>query len=174
MKLIEYISYLAIPLMIIYIIIYSIKNGKDTYSTFIVGAKEGMNVIIKIFPTMLAIFVAINLFQVTGAMNIFIKVISPVTKIVEIPNEVVPIGIMRSVSGGGSVGLLSDILDKYGPDSSIGKIASTILGSTDTSLYIIAIYLSAVGIKKSNGVVKIALFCDLIALCVAVWIWKFI
>ena len=120
---------------------------------------------------MLGIFVAMDLFQNTGAMEVLQKVISPITSILKIPSEVLPLGIMRSISGGASVGLLSNILKSNGPDSLIGKIASTILGSTETTLYVIAIYTSCVEVKNTRGVLKIALFCDLIAMCIATWIW---
>lgn len=174
MKVIEYISYIAIPLMVLFIIAFASKQKKETYDIFLKGAREGMNVILKIFPTMIGILVAINLFQVTGAMDIFIKTISPITKLLKIPSEIVPIGIMRSISGGASIGLLSNTLETYGADSTIGKMASTILGSSETTLYVIAIYISAIGVKNTRGVLKIALFCDLVALCTAVWIWRFI
>lgn len=174
MKIIEYISYTVIPLMILLIIAYASKQKKEAYEIFIKGARDGTNVFLKVFPVMIGIFVAINLFQVSGAMDIFIKTISPVTNILHIPNEIVPLGVMRSISGGASIGLLSNTLDKYGPDSLIGNMASTILGSTETTLYVIAIYTSAVGIKKSQTIMKIALFCDLVAMCVGVWIWRFI
>lgn len=174
MRIIEYISYVTIPLMILLIISFSVKQKKETYDLFIKGARDGMSVILKIFPTMIGIFVSINLFQVTGAMDIFIKIISPITNILKIPNEIVPLGVMRSISGGASFGLLSNTLEKYGADSTIGNMASTILGSSETTLYVIAIYTSTVGIKNTRGVLKIALLCDFVAFCMAVWIWKFI
>lgn len=173
MKFFEYISYIAIPLMILLIISFSLKQKKETYNIFLKGAREGMNVILKIFPTMIGIFVAINLFQVTGAMDLLIKIISPLTNIIKIPSEIVPIGIMRSISGGASIGLLSSALDTYGADSQIGKIASTILGSSETTLYVMAIYISAVGVKNTRGVLKIALLCDFVAICASVWVWRF-
>lgn len=173
MKAFEYISYTAIPLMILLILSFSVKQKKETYNIFLNGAKEGMAVILKIFPTMIGIFVAINLFQVTGAMDLLIKVISPITSIIKIPNEIVPLGIMRSISGGASIGLLSNTLDTYGADSQIGKMASTILGSSETTLYVMAIYVSAVGVKNTRGILKIALFCDFVAICTSVWLWNF-
>ena len=174
MKIIEYISFITIPLMILMMITFAMNQKKEAYDIFLKGAREGMNVILKIFPTMIGILVAINLFQVTGAMDLFIKIISPVTNALKIPSEIVPLGVMRSISGGASIGLLSNALDNYGADSMLGKMASTILGSSETTLYVMAIYTSTVGIKNTRGVLKIALFCDFIALCTAVWIWRVI
>ena len=172
MKMIEYISYLAIPFMILLIIGYSVSQKRETYSIFLTGTREGMKVILKIFPTMIGIFVAIYLFQVTGAMDIFICVCTPITKIFQIPSELIPLGVMRSISGGASLGLLSNTLDMYGADSLIGKMASTILGSSETTLYVIAMYTSTMGIKHTRGILWIALFCDLVAFCSAIWLWK--
>ena len=172
MKTIEYISYITIPLMIFIIIASAFKQKKDAYDIFLKGAAEGLKVITRIFPTMLGIFIAINLFKVTGAMNILIKSLEPITKILGIPSEIVPLGLMRSISGGASVGLLTDALETYGVDSLLGNMASTILGASETTLYVIAIYTSAVGIKKTRGILWISLFCDAVAICISVWIWK--
>lgn len=174
MKIIEFISYISIPLMIFAIIFSALKQKKNAYEIFIDGAKEGLKVVVRIFPTMIGIFVAINLFKVTGAMDILISIISPVTKLFGIPAEIAPLGIMSSISGGASIGILSETLQTYGVDSKIGNIASTILGSSETTLYVIAIYTSAVSIKKTRGVLPIALLCDFVAVCTAVWIWNFI
>ena len=172
MKIIEYISYLTIPFMILAVLAFAIKEKKETYLTFLQGAREGMNVILKIFPTMLGILVAINLFQVTGTMEIMLKLFSPVIQLLKIPAELLPIGIMRSISGGASMGLLTNLLTQYGPDSEMRKMASTILGSSETTLYVIAMYTSTIGVKNHRGILKIALFCDFVAFCASVWIWK--
>ena len=174
MGIIEYISYISIPVMIFAIIFSAACQRKDAYEIFLDGAKEGLKIIVKIFPTMLGIFIAINLFNVTGAMDIFINVISPITKILGIPSQIVPLGIMSSISGGASIGILSTTLETYGVDSLIGNIASTILGSSETTLYVIAIYTSSVLIKNTRGILKISLICDLVAVCTAVGIWNVI
>lgn len=173
MKAIEYISYISIPLMILLIMVSAWRHKKDAYELFLEGAKEGLKVIVRILPTMLGIFVAINLFKVTGAMQILINLVSPITSVLGIPSEIVPLGIMSSISGGASIGILSDTLETYGVDSLIGNIASTILGSSETTLYVIAIYTSSVSIKNTRGMLKISLICDLVAVCTAVWIWNF-
>ncbi len=172
MKVIEYISYMSIPIMIFVILFAAIKQKKEAYDIFLKGAKEGLKMITRIFPSMIGIFIAINLFRVTGAMDMLIKLVSPITNLLGIPSEIVPLGIMRSISGGACMGILSDTLEKYGVDSLIGNIASTILGASETTLYVIAIYTSTVGIKKTRGILGIALFCDAVAVCVAVWVWK--
>jgi spore maturation protein B len=174
MKIIEYISYLMIPLIILSVVLFGERKKVSTYDYFIEGAKEGFSVISKIFPTMLAVVVAINLFKVSGAMDLFINIIRPIISVFKIPAEVLPIGIMRSISGGGALAILSDVLSSNGPDSLVGKIASTIMGASDTTLYVLAIYTATVGIKKTKEALWIGLFCDLIAFLMAVTIWNVI
>ena len=172
MKIIEYISYLMIPLIILSVILFGERKKVSTYDYFIEGAKEGFSVISKIFPTMLAVVIAINLFKISGAMELFINIIQPIISVFKIPAEVLPIGIMRSISGGGALAILSDVFSSNGPDSLVGKIASTIMGASDTTLYVLAIYTATVGIKKTKEALWIGLFCDLIAFLMAVTIWN--
>lgn len=174
MKLVEYISYISIPIMILVILSFAWKQKREAYELFIEGAQSGLKIILRIFPTMIGIYIAINLFKVSGGMDLLIKIISPITNIIKIPSEVLPLGIMSSISGGASIGILSDTLETFGVDSLIGNIASTILGSSETTLYVIAIYTSCVSIKNTRGILWISLICDFVAVCTAVWIWNFI
>lgn len=128
--------------------------------------------IMKIFPTMIAVVVVINLFKISGAMELLVKLVTPVLHLLRVPAEVVPLGMMRSISGGGAIAILSDTLKEYGPDSFIGRIASTIMGSSDTTLYVLAIYTGTVGIKNTKGALWIGLLCDLIAFMTAIFLWN--
>lgn len=105
-------------------------------------------------------------------MDIFVKLVTPVFSNIRVPAEVIPIGVMRSISGGGALGFLTDIFKNNGPDSFVGKVASTIMGSSDTTLYVLAIYTAAAGISKGKFALVVGLLCDLIAFLVAVWIWQ--
>ncbi len=105
-------------------------------------------------------------------MNFLVKILTPIFSMIKIPAEVIPIGLMRSISGGGALGFLTDIFNDNGPDSFIGKVASTIMGASDTTLYVLAIYTSAVGISKEKFTLFVGLFCDLIAFLIATWIWQ--
>ena len=115
---------------------------------------------------------AINLFKITGAMQMLINLISPITTLLGIPSEIVPLGIMSSISGGASIGILSDTIDTYGVDSLIGNIASTILGSSETTLYVLAVYLAATSVKDTRNVLYISLFSDFVAVVLAVYLCK--
>lgn len=105
-------------------------------------------------------------------MNMFVNLISPIFSVFNVPAEVVPIGVMRSVSGSGALGFLTDILKNDGPDSFIGRVASTIMGSSDTTLYVLAIYTAAIGVSKNKFPLIVGLICDVIAFLIAVWLWQ--
>lgn len=171
MQIVEYISYLILPLLIFLIIIFGETKKISAYETFVEGAKEGLHVITRILPTMLSVVLAMNLFKISGAMELLIKCISPMITQWNVPGEIIPLGIMRSVSGGGALAILSDTLKAHGPDSLVGKMAATIMGASDTTLYVLAMYTGTVGIKKTKSALWIGLLCDFIAVMIAVWIW---
>lgn len=172
MKILEFISYLMIPLMILGIVVYGCLKKQKVYELFLEGVKDGFQVMLHIFPTLLAILVAINLFKVSGGMDIVTKLLTPISKLFGIPTEILPLGIMRSVSGGASIGLLSDTLNTYGPDSFIGRVAATIMGSSETTLYVLAVYVAATSVKDTRNVLYISLFSDFIAIVLAVYFCK--
>lgn len=173
MKFIEYFSYILIPLIILGILVYGLIKREKVYELFVDGATDGLKVILNIFPAILAIIVAINVFRESGAMDLLIRFVSPISNFLGIPNEVMPLGVMSSVSGGASLGLLSDVLEHYGPDSLIGRIASTIMGSSETTLYVLAVYVGCVGIKHTRQALYIGLICDFVAMFSAVWLCRF-
>ena len=168
MKIFEFLSYLMIPLMILGIVAYGSIKKQKVYELFIEGVGDGFKVMLQIFFIMLAIIVAINLFKVAGGMDIITAVLTPASKLLGIPAEVLPLGIMRSVSGGASVGLLADTLTTYGADSFVGRVAATIMGSSETTLYVLAVYLAATKVKDTRNVLYISLFSDFIAILLAV------
>ena len=100
------------------------------------------------------------------------QIVSPFFSKIGVPAEVVPIGVMRSVSGGGALGFLTEIFRSEGPDSFIGRVASTIMGSSDTTLYVLAIYTAAIGVSKGKFALVVGLICDVIAFLMAVWLWQ--
>ena len=163
---------MIIPMMIGMIMLCGVITKQKVYESFIEGVTEGLKVVINIFPTLIAIMIAIDLFRESGAMQILINIISPIGNFFGIPKEVIPLGVMSSFSGGASLGLLSDTIENYGVDSLIGKIASTILGSSETTLYVLAVYTSAVNIKNSKDAMWIGITCDFVAILCAVWMCK--
>ena len=160
MNFINYISTIIIPFVIVFAIGYGIAEKKNVYDIFIVGAKKGVKIVIELFPTLLAIFLAINLLKSSGIINFVIELISPLLKLLNIPAEIMPLAILRPISGSASMAVAVDIMQNYGVDTLTGLITSTIMGSTETTFYTIAIYTSCVGIKKTRWILLAALAAD--------------
>lgn len=171
MNFINYLSSSAIPIVIAIIIVYGLIEKNKVYDTFIDGAKEGIEIVVKLFPTLLGIFIAIGTLRSSGVLDFIVDFISPLTNVFKIPSEIMPLAIIRPISGSASTALGTDIMTNFGVDSKIGLIASTIMGSTETTFYTIAIYTSCVGIKNIRFVLAAALIGDLIGMLVSVGIW---
>ena len=174
MNFISLISSAIIPIIITIIIIYGLLEKNKVYDTFIQGAKEGLEIVIKLFPTLIGIFVAVGILRNSGIIDFITNLLSPITNILGIPKEILPLTILRPISGGASTAIATEIMTNYGVDSKIGEIASTIMGSTETTLYIIAIYTSCVGIKKTKYVLLCALIGDVVGMLVSVVFWRFL
>jgi spore maturation protein B len=154
--------------MIFLIILIGIIEKKDVFKLFIEGVVEGLKVAYKIFPYILSITIAIGLLKSTGAIDIIIYPLQPVLKFLNIPKDIVPLVILRPLSGGASMSLVMDIFKTAGPDSASGKIASIIMGGTETTLYTITVLLGAVGIKKLRGILIAGLIADFVAISVSI------
>ena len=159
-NVINYISSSAMPILIMIIILYAVKEKKKVFDIFIDGAKEGIEIVFKIFPTLIGIFLAIGALRSSGIIDLVGNLISPLTNLLEIPSQVIPLAILRPISGSASMAIAVDIMNNYGVDTLIGIIASTIMGSTETTFYTIAIYTSCVGIKRTRGILLAALAAD--------------
>ncbi len=173
MAVINYLSNLAIPFTILLILTYGLIEKNKVFDTFLDGAKEGIEIVVKIFPTLIGLFVAIGALRYSGILDFIIRLIYPIVKFFNIPTEIMPLAILRPISGSASIAIGSDIMTQYGVDSKLGLIASTIMGSTETTLYTIAVYTSVVGIKKIRFVLVAALIGDLVGMLSSVIIWNF-
>ena len=160
-NVINYISNATIPIIISLIILYGIKDKVKLFDTFLEGAKEGGEIVIKMFPTLLGIFLAVGTLRASGIIDAIVNLITPLTDLLEIPSAILPISILRPISGSASMAVAVDIMQNYGVDNLTGLITSTIMGSTETTFYTIAIYTSAVGIKKTRGILLAALAADI-------------
>ena len=170
--MIDYITMSTVPVMILLIIIIGVKEKKDVFTLFIDGVKEGLKVVLGIFPYILAILIAIGLFRNSGALDLIIKPIIPVLNTLGVPKEIVPLCILRPLSGGASMSLVMDIFKNYGVDSISGKISSIIMGGTETTIYCITILFGAVKIKKLRGVLIAGLIADFVVISTAIIIVK--
>lgn len=168
MQIINYLSASAIPIVILIIVIYGVKEKKKVFDIFLEGAKEGMKIVVNLFPTLIGIFLAVGLLRNSGIIDFIINVISPVTNMLKIPSQILPLAMLRPISGSASMGIAVDIMQKYGVDTTIGMITSCIMGSTETTFYTIAIYTACVKIKKTRFVLAAALLADLAGMITSV------
>lgn len=172
MKLINYISTIAIPVVILIIILFGVIEKKKVYDLFLDGAKDGMHIVVSIFPTLLGLFVAIGTLRSSGLLDQIIIIIKPITNFINIPSEIMPLALLRPISGSASMAIATDIMKNYGVDSKIGLIAATIMGSTETTFYTIAMYTSCIKIKKIKYVLFVALAADIVGIITSVIIWR--
>lgn len=152
---------MIIPFIVIFIILYGLFKKIDIYDSFVNGSKEGLVIIKKMFPSMLGMILAINIFTSSGAVNYLFSFLKPIFSFFNIPFEILPVALLRPVSGSFGLGLLNDIFKRYGPDSFIGILSSIIQGSSDTTIYIITLYFGTIGIKKIRHSLWVGLLCDL-------------
>lgn len=172
MNIINYISNIAIPLMILIIVYYGLKEKIKVFDVFLDGAKDGINMVVKIFPTLIGLFVAIGALRSSGILDLIIKTISPFLTILNIPSEIMPLAILRPISGSASMAVATDIMKSYGVDSFIGILTAVIMGSTETTLYTIAVYTGSVKVKNTRFVLAAALIADLFGVIASVIICR--
>jgi spore maturation protein B len=167
MTIISIISLWFIPLMIGFILIYGTIKRIPTYETFVEGGKEGLDIAFSIIPYLVGMLVSISIFRASGALEYFVNTIEPVLSLFHIPAEIVPVGIIRPISGTAALAMTTDLIATYGPDSFIGRLASTLQGSTDTTFYVLTVYFGAVGVKKMGDALKVGLIADVIGFVAA-------
>lgn len=172
MNLINYISSVAVPATILIIIVYGLIEKQQVFDVFLEGAKEGLKIVLNIFPTLLGLFLSINILRESGIIDALTNIVLPLLNLLKIPSEILPLAILRPISGSASMAVATDIMTKYGVDSLIGLMTSTIMGSTETTLYTIALYTSAVKIKKTRFVLAAALLADLAGMISSVIFWR--
>lgn len=174
MQIINYISNLAMPMIILIIVIYGVKGQKKIFDIFLDGVKDGIKTTFNIFPTLIGLFIAIGALKSSGILDIIVYLVKPILNIIHFPSELMPLALLRPISGSGSIAIATDIMKNFGVDSDLGKIASTIMGSTETTLYTIAIYTSCIKVKKTRYIIIAALCADIAGIITSVLVYKFI
>jgi spore maturation protein B len=157
-----------LPVIIVGITAYGLIKRVKIYEEFVVGAKDGFDIAVRIIPYLVAILFAIGMFRASGAMDWMILGLKPILAFVGFPAEVLPMAIIRPLTGSGSVGVLADMIATYGEDSIFVKMAGTMFGSTETTFYVIAVYFGAVGVRKTKYAVQAGLAADFTGVVVAV------
>ena len=169
-NLIDLVSVFVLPAFIIGFPIYGLLKKVPVYEEFVEGAKEGFTVAIKILPYLVAILFAIGMFRASGAMDFLTQGLRPVLAFIGFPSELVPMAIIRPLTGSGSAAIVAEMIQQYGEDSLLVKMAATMFGSTETTFYVIAVYFGAVQVKKTRHAVPAGLFADIAAMLLAVYI----
>lgn len=170
MQVIQAISSWAIPAILVLIPLYAFCKGVNVYDTFVEGAVDGFNTVIKIIPYLVAMMVAINILRASGALELLTRAAAPLLSLLHVPEEVFPLVLLRPLSGSGSMAFVNNLFIHHGADSLLGKMASTIVGSSETTFYVVAVYFGAIGIKDSRYAIPLGLLADVVGFIAAVWI----
>ncbi len=164
------VSVYAIPLFFLLVPVLAITRRVKVYEEFVEGAKDGFKVAVRIIPYLVAILVAIGMFRASGALELITGWLAPLTNMIGMPSEALPAAMMRPLSGSGTLGLVTELMNEHGPDSFIGRFASTIYGSTETTFYVLAVYFGSVGIKRTRHAIAAGLTADLAGILAALFI----
>ncbi|MGE4213390.1 MAG: spore maturation protein [Anaerotignaceae bacterium] len=175
MSWIIYISQMLMPLTVFGVIVYGFLQNVNIYASFVEGAKEGLQTVVGILPTLIGLMCAVEVLRGSGALEALCRLINPLVSLTGFPVEVVPLALMKAVSSSGATGLLMDIYNVFGPDSFTGKVASVMMGSTETIFYTMSVYFMSVGIRKTRYTLQGALIANLagIICAYAVVLWVF-
>ncbi len=166
------ISLLSIPLLLSFFPLYAALRGVNVYEEFVEGAKDGFKTSVMIMPYLVAILVAIGMFREAGGIEMLTQALKPVLDFVHFPTELLPLCLVRPLSGSGTLGLFSDLVKEFGPDSLLARTAGTIFGSTETTFYVIAVYFGAVGVKRTRHAVPAGLIADGVGIIAAIIICR--
>ena len=172
MQFITFLSNIAMPFIIVIIIIYGLIEKNNVFDTFIDGAKEGIEIVLNIFPTLIGLFLAIGTLRSAGVIDAFVKILMPFINQFGFPSNIMPLALLRPISGSASIAVATDIMKNFGVDSKIGFIASILMGSTETTIYTIAVYSSSIGVKKTRFVLLASLIADIVGIILSVVIRK--
>lgn len=168
MGIITTISTWLIPCFILIVLSVATWKRLPTYEMFVEGGKDGVKMAFSLLPFLVGMIVAIAILRSSGAMEAFISLISPLLVMIGVPPEIIPLALVRPISGTAALGMTTELIGTHGPDTFIGKLASTMQGSTDTTLYILTVYFGAVGIKKMGYALKVGLLADLVGIIASI------
>ena len=168
------LSNYLLPILVLSIIIYGFYHHVPLYDAFTKGAKEGMELAFSIFPFFMAMIFGVNILLKSGFLDQFFLLFQPLFSFFKIPIEILPMAIIRPISGNASFAIMIDLIKKYGVDSFLGRLAATLQGSTDTTIYVLTLYFGSIGIKNSKYALAAGLLADTMALIVSILLVRFI
>jgi len=173
MTIISELARWAIPFILFFVPLYGYFHKVPVYETFVEGAENGFKTAVKIIPFLIGMLVSIKVFVDSGALDLLINLLRPLFLAMGWNPDllgIVPLAVMRPLSGSGALGVATELIHQYGPDSFIGRLASTLQGSTDTTFFVLAVYFGSVGIKKHRYALKVGLLADAVGLIASIWI----
>lgn len=159
-NLVNIFSIWIIPVFIVVVIVIALLRRVNVFEAFVDGARESFRISVRLIPFLVGMLVAIGLFRDSGAMELLVEFTAPLFSLIRAPAEILPMAVMRPLSGSAALAMLTDILTREGPDSLLGRIASTMMGSTETTLYILTVYFGAIGINKTRHALPVGLLAD--------------
>ncbi len=162
------VSLWLIPMILLMILLHAAIKKVPAYDVFVEGGKDGFQLAISLIPYLVGMMVAISVFRASGAMDVLVQALTPLFAFFGVPADIVPLAFIRPISGAGALGMMSDLIATHGPDSFIGRLASTMQGSTDTTLYVLTVYFGAAGIKYIGDALKVGLLADLVGMVAAI------
>lgn len=162
----NFASYI-VPGMICLVVMYGAFKRINVYAAFSKGVTKGAKSVMGIFPALFSVFIAVGVFRASGLVDFLTKILSPICNFLKFPAELLPFALLRPVSGSGSLAMASDLFSQYGPDSQIGRIASVMMGSTETTFYVVAVYFASSGTKNIRHTLKCALMADFVSICLS-------
>ena len=164
------ISDFLIPVTILFIVVFGCLQKMDIYEVFLEGAKEGLQTVIDILPTLIGLVMAVEVVRAGGLLDIMVEWFRPFADAVGFPAELAPLSIVRLVSSSAATGLLTDLFVNYGPDSYLGRVASVMMSCTETVFYTMSLYFLSVGIRKTRWTLPCALLANIVGVMAAVWL----
>ncbi|MDU2066416.1 MAG: spore maturation protein [Sporomusaceae bacterium] len=159
-----------IPLLLLFIPLIGLIRGVKVYEAFVEGASEGFSTVLRIMPYLVAMMVAIAIFRDSGALAALAACVAPWCSLWGIPEEILPLALLRPLSGSGALGMTAELIHRFGPDSFVGYLASVIIGSTDTTFYVLTVYFGAVGVKNPRYSLFVGLCGDVIGLVASLYV----
>lgn len=169
MDALRHVSLYAVPVVFLIILFAGACKEVKVYDVFIEGAREGITTVIKIIPALVGLITAVGVFKASGALDILVFILEPISGLLGIPSGAMPLALMRPVSGSASLALLSDLLGTYGADSYTGRVVSTMMGSTETIFYTLTVYFGSIGVKNIRFTLIAALAADTVSVVVSAW-----
>ena len=158
---------LLIPGLLVGVGLYAALRGVDVYSALCKGAKDGLQVVRDILPPLVVLLTAIAMLRASGLLDALAGLLSPVLRLLGIPAECAPLMLLRPFSGSGALAVGSELMERFGPDSAVGRTAAVMLGSTETTFYVVGVYFGAAGIKKTRHAIPAAVVADLVGFVAA-------